>query len=313
MRSLQATLLVILIVISQITLGQVSPARVNSYGPNIFKGTSADNRSSTYMVALMREGMPFPSGFLCGATVIADEWALTAAHCLYDGDCTPWRYSQIYAFSDQVVLNPDLPKLRAKEIVAHSNFVCVPEDQQINAVKNGIPIPMGNDIGLVRLDGLRLPKQPLFLAAIRPAEELSPLVASGWGSLNDTKQISSTLMSINLSQMPAPSCTKAWAPSTVSSDQLCVGPLKQGPLGGVCSGDSGGPLIATIDNERVQVGIVSFGHLACSHVDRPSLFTNVATHLTWIEKQIGRHALPTRPVKGAPDCSVDKITGMAFC
>lgn len=277
---------------------QVEPMGAKSYGPQVFNGNPADIHTTTYMVALLREGLDFPGGFLCGGTVVADGWVLTAAHCLYDGNCKLRKYTTIYAISGRAQLSSGLPKLNATAVVAHPGFQCMPVDQQIAAVQSGKPIPMGNDIGLVRVAGISQPHPALLLPVNAAVASMSPLVASGWGTLGNSGAPSVTLMSVDLAAAPRNSCVQAWAPSVISNDQLCVGPPKQGPAGGICSGDSGGPLVGALNSQRVQAGIVSLGHLVCTNVDRPSLFTSVLAHRAWIENQVGHNNLPVAAATG---------------
>ena len=59
--------------------------------------------------------------------------------------------------------------------------------------------------------------------------------------------------------------------------------------GAACLGDSGGPLL-TADN--VQIGITSYGPIACGEVSRPDVYTEVAAYEEFINKGIcGKHSL----------------------
>lgn len=264
---------------------QVPPLGANADTTKIFHGHLADEQTSTYMVALLKEGREFPGGFMCGASIIANDWVLTAAHCLYDEKCIQKiDPKSLYAIGGTVPLKPWLPRMNATVVLVHPDFKCMPFDEMIATVKAGNPIPMGNDIGLVRVDGVRVPYPALLLATDDPATN-EPLVASGWGSLGNVGAMSSRLNSVDLETIPMSQCAQAWLPSKLSPDQLCVKPPT--PTAGICSGDSGGPLVATVGSNRVQAGIVSLGPLVCKIVDRPSLFTNVFSHRQWIEQNVG--------------------------
>ena len=55
-----------------------------------------------------------------------------------------------------------------------------------------------------------------------------------------------------------------------------------------CNGDSGGPLMTSIDNEKIlekqwiQVGIVSWGLDKCGMKGIPGVYTNVKDYLKWV-------------------------------
>lgn len=286
MKALRSLLLCLAVVWSLGAAAQVAPMGTKAYGPEVFNGYAADKQTGTYMVGLLKEGLEFPGGFLCGASIIADGWVLTAAHCLYDTDCNRLNFTSLYVIGGGTPLKPGLPRMDATAVRPHPNFKCMPIAAMIAAFNAGQAIPMGNDIGLVRVEGLSMPNPALVVASDGSAAA-APMVASGWGTLGNGGALSSKLNSVNLTTVGPAVCAQAWAPSALSSDQLCVTPPKQGPSAGICSGDSGGPLVATLGLNRVQAGIVSLGHLVCSVVDRPSLFTNVMVHRPWIESVVG--------------------------
>jgi secreted trypsin-like serine protease len=272
------------------SMAQVEPLGWKAYKPEVFNGFPADLIASNYTVALLREGLEFPGGFICGASVIADGWALTAAHCVFDATCKLRKSATLYGVSGSAKLAPGLPKLSATDVLPHPDFKCVPVEEQIAAIKQGRPIPMGNDIALIVLEGLKVPQRPLLLATDGTVAA-SQLVASGWGMLG-SGSLSYQLMSVRLDPQAQSICAQSWQPNILSSDQLCVGPPAKGPAAGICTGDSGGPLVRAKGSNLVQAGVVSLGHLMCSNVDRPSLFTNVLTHRAWIEKEVGKSNLP---------------------
>lgn len=279
-------------------VAQIEPMGSKAFKPEIFNGVPADSRTGTYMVALLKEGLEFPGGFMCGASIVADGWVLTAAHCLYDSNCNKVTFTTLYALDGRVPLGSSLLRMNATAVRPHPNFRCMPVAEMIAAFNAGQAIPMGNDIGLVRVDGVSVRAPALVLASDGSAAS-GVLVASGWGTLGNGGAPSATLNSVSLVMVATSTCAQAWSPSVLSADQLCVTPPKLGPLAGICSGDSGGPLVATLGLNRVQAGVVSLGHLVCSVVDRPSLFTSVLTHRGWIESVVGSGKLAV----AGPSCT----------
>lgn len=67
-------------------------------------------------------------------------------------------------------------------------------------------------------------------------------------------------------------------------DQMCVG----GIIGeDSCGGDSGGPLMKVLSDERPPpkyylIGIVSFGAKACGASRTPAIYSRIAAYTTWI-------------------------------
>lgn len=298
MRALRLVLWSLFWLLAFNAVAQVEPMSTKAYKPEIFNGVPADPRTKIYMVALLQEGFEFPGGFMCGASIVADGWVLTAAHCLYDKNCNKLDFTALYALGGDKPLGPGLLRMSVTAVRPHPNFRCMPVADMIATFKAGQAIPMGNDIGLVRVDGVKVPVPALVIASDGSATS-GQLVVSGWGTLGNSGALSSELNSVSLVTVATSTCAQSWSPSTLSTDQLCVAPPKLGPLAGICSGDSGGPLVATVGLTQVQVGVVSLGHLVCSVVDRPSLFTNVLTHRIWIESVVGKGKLAA----AGPSCT----------
>ncbi len=63
------------------------------------------------------------------------------------------------------------------------------------------------------------------------------------------------------------------------STKICV----DSSNGGVCSGDSGGPMVDAAGN---QVGITSFGALGCNP-GAPNCFTSIPSYRQWIADNTG--------------------------
>jgi len=57
-----------------------------------------------------------------------------------------------------------------------------------------------------------------------------------------------------------------------------------------CSGDSGGPLMATMKGYYTefiyQVGITSFGHSTCGTIGYPSVYTKTKAFFNWIVRRM---------------------------
>ena len=77
----------------------------------------------------------------------------------------------------------------------------------------------------------------------------------------------------------------------LTDNMICAG-LADGARD-ACNGDSGGPLFAMIDNEPVQVGIVSWGEgpmdggAACGHANAYGVYTRLANYKGWIAEKMG--------------------------
>lgn len=69
-------------------------------------------------------------------------------------------------------------------------------------------------------------------------------------------------------------------------EQICAGgtPLTRT---GICSGDSGGPLIQMVNGKWVLFGITSYSHRdQCAHPSYADGFTRVKFYRNWINEQL---------------------------
>jgi len=70
-----------------------------------------------------------------------------------------------------------------------------------------------------------------------------------------------------------------------------------------CLGDNGGPLCVMMNNECLQIGVVSFGEL-CSMGIRPTVYSSVSSAFGWIEKMVC--ALSENPPSTSCQAHVEK-------
>lgn len=152
-----------------------------------------------------------------------------------------------------------------------------------NYMKDSETLALYNDIALLRLD-----RNVIFGEVMRPvclpfnAPELtpnSPLMVSGWGATLD-------LIDKPLKRSVA---IPLWKECDMNSTILiCAGYVssRSPELKVTCSGDSGGPLMNTLNSRMVIEGIVSFSEGNYGNNFFPPYFTCVREFLDWIENNM---------------------------
>lgn len=77
--------------------------------------------------------------------------------------------------------------------------------------------------------------------------------------------------------------------SPMHPTMICVGPVYG--FGGVCSGDSGGPLIQVNEDAEVElVGVASWVPLIpCGSPNAPSVFAKASYFTEWVEKKLAEN------------------------
>ncbi|ASJ74490.1 S1 family serine peptidase [Granulosicoccus antarcticus] len=211
--------------------------------------------------------------FYCGATVIAERWVMTAAHCLFDSFGQQDDASRILvAVGVHNLIEDESP---AEHVV--TNVIVHPD------YDNSQESPP-NDIALLELaTAVEVPIGQLFVA---DTEDYTGTIAHvvGWGATRYLNERSANYPAIQ-QDAAVPLVSLATCNSPISYDgiinatQLCAGYAQ----GGVdaCAGDSGGPLYIIEDGQILQVGITSFGS-GCGEENFYGIYTNVSHYIPWI-------------------------------
>jgi V8-like Glu-specific endopeptidase len=272
----------------------LAPTRIEAQ-VRVVGGEIASQSEFPWQTALYVEPSEGHDFFVCGGSLIAPNWVLSAAHCFVAETSKN--------ASDWVVAND----------IATLTYDKLPEGATTRKVKRLIvnehydPATHENDIALLELaEPIQgTPIAPL-MTADRALESGTTATVTGWGRTRfimaqKDSQGKVTFVDgvtkepVDPETTKTPDLRKADIPlvdvakcaadygaqgSRIDARNLCAG-LPEGGKDS-CQGDSGGPLMAkTAEGEWRQIGVVSFG-VGCALKGFPGVYTRVSAFGDWI-------------------------------
>ncbi|MGF1734413.1 S1 family peptidase [Photobacterium satsumensis] len=250
----------------------------------------------------LNDGTYITSG--CGAVVISDVWAVTAAHCI------------IPEMSNTLIVGTNIIKNKAHtadDIDEKYKFTIT--DKIKHYGYNGY-FDLDHDIALLKVDRSMLEvAKPIKIATQEEQEAANNqfvttwnasgyskanLIASGWGYMEPDFDQPDELMVVKLGGIPMSDCDYGDYPLSNQSHFVCADSNAPEIKKDVCRGDSGGPLVWQ-DPSRVNdsdfglrvIGVTSNGPLCHEkeagnpNSQQNGLYTELASYYDWIQVKTG--------------------------
>ena len=240
----------------------------------IVGGRVADRRTTAFFVELELALVVGGQAELdsCGASLIGDRWAVTAAHCL-----RPEAGSTVNLARSSAWINPPSsgvgPRLRIGKVIVHPGW----------SPDTGL-----NDIALLRLN----PPKPLRGAVPMMTNPLLPrknevVSVYGMGATAEGGNSSDVLRRAIVRDLSGPGrsvlCGSYDRSEFDGATEICAG-LPGGRVDS-CQGDSGGPLIRWSGGRPALVGVVSEGN-GCARPGYPGIYTRVSSYVKWLRAKM---------------------------
>jgi trypsin len=213
----------------------------------IVGGSAAPNGAYSFMASVQDGGFHF-----CGGSVIADQWVLTAAHCVTEGQGgLTVRVGSNDNTTGGTVLGVNAVHVDPAYDGTNYDVAVLHLAQAVPAGIAKISLaPVGDDTH--EADG-------------------TPVTVAGWGDWNPVTLGLLATPTLNEVQLNVVGDTNCGLSGIEAATQVCAAAL----LKDSCQGDSGGPLFWKGPlGQRVQIGVVSHGFL-CAIPEFPGSYGEV--------------------------------------
>ncbi|XP_058461599.1 melanization protease 1-like [Malaya genurostris] len=270
---------------SKMTLPDKSICGIDNLGQRIYGGAATELDQFRWTVAL-EYNQAGTREIKCGGSLINTRYVLTAAHCV-----TTVTPEQLVLRLGEWDLNndPDCDEYKncndpvrfesVEEIIVHPKFGRKHNDIALLRLKTPLPEAYTNYILPICLPTSE------SLQSNRFSNHNVSVV--GWGSTEAEKR-SPLKMVANLLTTTVDHCRDELGPLlrnvNLVETHICAKSATT-VIRDACGGDSGGPLMAFIDENWYLVGIVSFGP-PCGRTVLPGVYTRVTSYMNWIRDNL---------------------------
>ncbi|XP_058452709.1 trypsin-1-like [Malaya genurostris] len=232
---------------------------VDEHG-KIVGGFAINITDAPHQVSLQSRGR-----HICGGSIIANQWVLTAAHCTDGASASNLKVrvgSSRHASEGRLI---DINR-----IVQHPNYNSDSIDYDYSLLNLKEVIEFGSNA-----KPIALPKQG------EAVKDNTRCTISGWGNTQSSAESNAVLRAAYVPAVNQQRCNKAYEIYGGVTDRMICAGLRQGGRDS-CQGDSGGPMVA---NKKL-VGVVSWG-LGCARPNYPGVYSRVAVVREWIRENAG--------------------------
>ena len=291
---------------SQTTPPPFRPQQTKIVNGDIVKGENGDY---PFQVQL--------GGWICGASLIAPDVVLTAAHCINGGgpsrviiwDATATRPRMTPRTVESVVMHPKYKGLTNDIALIKLSEPALAVDADWDLVDNHDWV---NHPPMIRLQRYQNPSGCTSLSQDQ-AEGITTMTVIGHGTIAAGGQMAGKLMEADVHYVLNSVCQKQYKNEDITDDMICASDTREEQ--DACQGDSGGPLFTRMSAAGghdlfTLVGTVSWGY-GCAMKEYPGVYSRVAANTDWIDEKVCEDLSPKSCTADGKirDYALESLTG----
>ncbi|KAM4722417.1 transmembrane protease serine 6 [Rhinophrynus dorsalis] len=216
---------------------------VQAMGSRVVGGSQAQEGEWPWLASLQVRGE-----HICGGTLVADRWILSAAHCFTPESFSSPEVWTVYLGKTRLSRSSQNElSFKVTRLILHPFHDEDSHDYDVALVLLDHPVPLTSPL-----------VQPICLPAsthVFPSGSLCWI--TGWGSVSENGPTSDTLQKVDVELISQDICSELYR-YQISPRMLCAG-YRDGSKD-ACQGDSGSPLVCKDPSGRwFQAGLVSWG------------------------------------------------------
>jgi len=247
------------------------PILEQQWGNDLFivGGAEAVPNSWPWQVSIFMSIFGSEPDQFCGASLINDQWIVTAAHC----------FDYRFDFSVGLGYHDLTGETKYQKFIEIDNYF-VHEEYDRNWSYD-------NDIALIKL-----PEKINFTTGVQPVclpdakqtyEAGQPFIVTGWGYEKYGGKTQQKLQQVLVPYIDIDKCEEYYPFGFSRKSTFCAGYDEGGR--DACQGDSGGPIVTEIDGKWILGGVVSWGK-GCAGAKQPGVYTDITKFLDWINDKV---------------------------
>lgn len=255
-----------LIVTAVIAISSIAIAKP-TLSTKIVGGENALKGEIPYIVSLRSKSY----GHFCGGSLIAQNWILTAAHCVRGG-----TIDEVWIGMLDQKDTAGVEKIKPAKIIAHEKYNSQTMENDFALIK----LSQNSTFATVALNSLEI--------TIDDSMDAAPIMSmtAGWGATKESSYtLPNLLQKVSVPLVSTNNCNAVEAYNGDITDSMICAGYKTGGKDS-CQGDSGGPLVVTNeDGTHTLIGVVSWGE-GCARANKYGVYSKVSNGYEWIQTKI---------------------------